>query len=71
MKKLKLNFSVQRAGEILSIKELKGIVGGAGSGATYETGTCGAYVPKSANNGLGALAGSGSIFHADQLEVTF
>lgn len=70
MKKLKLNLSAQRVGEILSREELKGIAGGVGSGTAYGKGTCGAYVPKSANNGSGALAGSGSTFKADEFQVT-
>lgn len=54
-------------GDILSMREMKLVVGG--SGAHYEVGTCGAYVPNSANNGYGSLAGSGASFHAESLEV--
>lgn len=67
MQKLKLNLKARGADEILSREELKKIVGGT---VDYGSGTCGAYVPLSANNGAGNLAGSGASFKGAEYSVT-
>lgn len=66
MKKLRLNVTNLGATEILSREELKKVLGG----TDYGSGTCGAYVPNSANGGAGALAGSGSTFTGGSGYVT-
>lgn len=67
MKKLKLSL-IQEAGEILTPKELKKIIGG---GPVYGSGTCGAFLPLVDKDGgpyMGSLP-SGSSIHVDYFSV--